>query len=50
MEARLLVIIFLNLRASCRTKLLTIHCRVLLNDERLLSSSLGRSCSVKAEE
>lgn len=50
MEACLLVITFLDLRATYRTKLLTTPRRVLLNDERYLSSSLGRPCSVKAEE
>ena len=49
-EACLLVIAFLDLRTSHRTKLLTIHRRVLLNEERYLSSSLGRPCCVKAEE
>ena len=50
MEARLLVITLLDPCTSYRTKLLTIPHRVLLNNERLLSSSLGRPCSVKAQE
>ena len=50
MEACLLVSTFLDVKTGCQAKLLMTVGRVLLNYERLVSSSLGRVCSIRPEE